>query len=220
MIDTSNYTYDTPVKIKILQPGLYLPEFSTYTPFESYASIEEVINIINRGIPVEFPKQSKEREISKKVEDLLFEYAEKQEQLKKKFGSVGTNIETAIDTIQEINESKITVEEETIEKNNHIFNMDDVYQRISRNLSNDNIEKMFDSDEFIDPEERIKKQTEERKSRERNLKRKKEALEQATMETDALRRLIQDAKFDFKQTSERFDDIELADPKVSDDDLF
>jgi hypothetical protein len=94
--------------------------------------------------------------------------------------------------------------------------MDDVTQRIARNLSADNIERLFDSDEFIDPEERLKKQTEERKSRERNLKRKKEALEQTTMETDSLRRLIQDAKFDFSQTSKRFDDIELADPKEKD----
>ena len=70
MVDTSKFTYDTPVKIKILQPGLYLPEFSTYTPFESYASIEEVINIMNRGIPVDFPQQSKEREISRKVEEI------------------------------------------------------------------------------------------------------------------------------------------------------
>jgi hypothetical protein len=216
MVDTSKFTYDTPVKIKILQPGLYLPEFSTYTPFESYASIEEVINIMNRGIPVDFPQQSKEREISRKVEDLLLDYAEKQEELKKKYGNVGTNIETALDTIQEINDSKITKEEEIIEQNNHIFNMDDVTQRIARNLSADNIERLFDSDEFIDPEERLKKQTEERKSRERNLKRKKEALEQTTMETDSLRRLIQDAKFDFSQTSKRFDDIELADPKEKD----
>ena len=164
MVDTSKFTYDTPIKIKILQPGFYLPEFSTYTPFESYASIEEAINIMNRGIPVEFPQQSKEREISRKVEDLLLDYAEKQEQLKKKFGNVGTNIETALDTIQEINDSKITKEEEIIEKNNHIFDMDDVYQRISRNLTVDSIDKIFDSDEFMDSDERLKKQTEERKS--------------------------------------------------------
>lgn len=216
MVDTSKFTYDTPIKIKILQPGLYLPEFSTYTPFESYASIEECINIMNRGIPVDFPQQSEAREISKKVEDLLFEYAEKQNELKKKFGNVGTNIETALDTIQEINESKVTKEEEIAEQESHIFKMDDVAQRIARNLRNDTIEQLFDSDEFIDPDERLKKQTEERKSRERNLKRKKEALEQTAMETDAIRRLIQDAKFDFKQTSDRFDDVELLDPKIKD----
>ena len=216
MVDTSKFTYDTPIKIKILQPGFYLPEFSTYTPFESYASIEEAINIMNRGIPVEFPQQSKEREISRKVEDLLLDYAEKQEQLKKKFGNVGTNIETALDTIQEINDSKITKEEEIIEKNNHIFDMDDVYQRISRNLTVDSIDKIFDSDEFMDSDERLKKQTEERKSRERINKLRKEALEQTSMETDAIRRLIQDAKFDFKQSSDRFDNIELADPKEKD----
>ena len=216
MIDTSKFTYDTPVKIKILQPGIYLPEFSTYTPFESYASIEEVINIINRGITVEFPQQSKEQEISKKIEDLLFEYAEKQDQLKKKFGNVGTDIETALDTIQEINDSKITPEEERVERDNHIFKMDDVNERIARNLRNDTIEQIFESDEFIDPDDRLKKQTEERKARERNLKRKKEALEQMSMETDALRRLIQDGKFDFQQNSNKFDDVEYADPKVRD----
>lgn len=155
MIDTSKFTYDTPVKIKILQSGIYLPEFSTYTPFESYASIEEVINIINRGITVEFPQQSKEQEISKKIEDLLFEYAEKQDQLKKKFGNVGTDIETALDTIQEINDSKITPEEERIECDNHIFKMDDVNERIARNLRNDTIEQIFESDEFIDPDDRL-----------------------------------------------------------------
>ena len=216
MVDTSKFTYDTPVKIKIVQSGIYLPEFSTYTPFESYASIEEVINIINRGITVEFPQQSKEQEISKKIEDLLFEYAERQEQLKKKFGNVGTDIETALDTIQEINDSKITPEEERNERDNHIFKMDDVNERIARNLRNDTIEQIFESDEFIDPDERLKKQTEERKARERNLKRKKEALEQMSMETDALRRLIQDGKFDFQQNSNKFDEVEYADPKVRD----
>ena len=94
--------------------------------------------------------------------------------------------------------------------------MDDVNERIARNLRNDTIEQIFESDEFIDPDDRLKKQTEERKARELNLKRNKEALEQMSMETDALRRLIQDGKFDFQQNSNKFDDVEYADPKVRD----
>lgn len=211
MVDTSKFTYDTPVKIKILEPGYYLPEFSTYTPFESYASIEQVINIINRGITVDFPAQSEKREISNKVEDLILDYIEKQNELKKKYGNVGTNIEIALDTIQEINDSKTSIEEQIKEKNDHIFNNDDIVERIYKNLRNESIDRIFDSDEFIESDERIKKEAVERKSRERNNKRKKEALDQISMETDALRKLIQDAKFEFDSSAQRFDQIELLD---------
>ena len=73
MVDVSKYNFDTPVLIRITDDvGTFVPELSTYTPLETYASISQVISIMNRtGIAIEFPKQSSEREISKKIEDLL-----------------------------------------------------------------------------------------------------------------------------------------------------
>ena len=57
-VDTSKFTIDTPVCIKVKTPGYWFPEFSTYSPLELYAPIEKVIAILNRGISVEFPQQS------------------------------------------------------------------------------------------------------------------------------------------------------------------
>ena len=67
MIDTSKFTLDTSVKIKIMTPGYYIQELSSYTPLECYCSIEKIIAILNRGIVIDFPQQHpKEQEISKK----------------------------------------------------------------------------------------------------------------------------------------------------------
>ena len=96
MVDTSNFTLDTPVKISIMQSGIYIPELQTYTPLVSYASLDEAISIMNRGIKVDFPQQEK-REISEKIEDILLSYQEKKEELRDKYGEVGTNIDKAID---------------------------------------------------------------------------------------------------------------------------
>ncbi len=40
MVDTSKFTLDTPVKISVMTPGIYVPELQTYTPLESYDSID------------------------------------------------------------------------------------------------------------------------------------------------------------------------------------
>ena len=49
-VDTSKFTIDTPICIKVKTPGYWFPEFSTYSPLELYAPIEKVIAILNRGI--------------------------------------------------------------------------------------------------------------------------------------------------------------------------
>ena len=75
-VDTSKFTIDTPVCIKVKTPGYWFPEFSTYSPLELYAPIEKVIAILNRGISVEFPQQSSKNEISNKIEELGGKYIE------------------------------------------------------------------------------------------------------------------------------------------------
>lgn len=210
MIDTSNFTLDTSVKIKIMVPGYYIQELKSYTPLESYATIENVISILNRGINIEFPQQGKEQEISKKIEEFLLKYVETQNKLKEKHGEVGTDVNKALDTVQEINDSKITPQDKINEANRHVFDFDDITQRIARNLQASEFDRVFESDFFVDADERIKNETEMRKSRERIQHKRHEALQQAAMETDTLRKLTQDGKFDFG------DDIELSDHSVND----
>ena len=52
-----------------MNSGIYVPELKTYTPLESYASIDDCISIMNRGIEITFPQQTK-NEITEK--DFLF----------------------------------------------------------------------------------------------------------------------------------------------------
>lgn len=212
MIDTSNFTLDTSVKIKILTPGYYIQELKSYTPLESYATIENIISILNRGLTIDFPQQGKEQEISKKIEEFLLKYVETQNKLKEKHGEVGTDVNKALDTVQEINDSKITPQDQIEEANRHIFDFDDITQRIAKNLQASEYDRVFESDFFIDADDRIKNETERRKSRERVQKKRHEALQQAAMETEALRRLTQDGKFDFSEN----DNIELSDHSVND----
>jgi chromosome segregation ATPase len=201
MVDTSKFDLDTPIKISIMTPGYYIPELQTYTPLKSYASIEEVINIMNRGIAVEFPQQEK-KEISEKIEDILLEYEEKKQSLKKKYGEVGSNIDKALETIQEINDSKVTLDEEIKEREDHIFDYSDVTNRVIRNLRDGFDSKILDA--LASPEDRIKTEEEKRKSRERVAARRKEALEMLSLETETLQKLSQ-GQYVF---DDRYDNIE------------
>lgn len=208
MVDTSKFNLDTPIKISIMTPGFYIPELETYTPLKSYASIEKVITIMNRGIKIDFPQQEK-NEISEKIEDFLLEYEEKKRSLKKKYGEVGSNVDKALEVVQEINNSKITVDEEREEKENHIFDYSDIAQRISRNLregvDNRMMEMISSSDDRIAEAEKI------RKSKERVAAIKKEALAMASLETDALCNLAQNGKFDLKDSEL---DMDYDDPST------
>ena len=194
MYDTSKLTLDTPVKIKIMESGIYVPELTTYTPLECYTSIDNCIAIMNRGVEIEFPQQEK-NEITKKIEDILLAYEEAKRQLKKSHGDVGTNIEKALNVVQEINESKLTEEDIQNEKDAHIFDFDDIANRIANNLQNDDdmfrFNAMFNNDkDIIDEAAKI------RHARERNKLRKKEALEIATLESQTLNRLSQMGQFE------------------------
>ena len=209
MIDTSSFTLDTPVKIKISTPGLYLPELETYTPCKSYASIEQVITIMNRGIAVEFPNQEK-KEISEKIEDILLDYKNRQIQLKKKFGDVGSNVDTAITTVQEINDSKISPEELRKEDEEHIFEYGDVVKRIVDDFNGPRPD-FANPDIYASGEDRIKKEKERREAKARIAAKRKAALELSKLETDTLRKLAQNANFDFDDS---IDELGLDTPTV------
>lgn len=195
-VDTSNFTLDTPVKIKILEPGVYVPELSTYTPLECYASIDQAITILNRGVEVEFPAQEG-REISIFIEDLLLSYEEKKQSIKKHYGEIGTNVTTALETIQSINDSKITPEEEKEYDESKIFEYTDVAERIVSNLRDGgefrHLTRLADNN----TEDVLEREKKERKARERNSIRKKEALELARLEAETFLKLMQDGKMDF-----------------------
>lgn len=198
MVDTSKFSLDTPVRIKIMQPGIYVPELSTYTPLESFASIDEAIAILNRGVEVNFPDQEN-REITLFIEDLLLDYQEKKNALKRTYGDVGTNVDSALSTIQDINDSSVPVEEKLVEEDSKIFFYDDVIDRIVRELR--------DGDDLADVRrlsaennigvDHIERERNLRKSRERNAARKKEALEIARLEAETFMKLSNDGKMSF-----------------------
>lgn len=198
MVDTSNFSLDTPVRIKIMESGIYIPELSTYTPLESFASIDEVIAILNRGVEVKFPDQEN-REITLFIEDLLLDYQEKKNELSKTYGDIGTNIDSALSTIQEINDSSVPVEEEIMEEESKIFYYDDIINRIVKDLR--------DGDDLADVRrlaaennsgvDHIERERKLRKSRERNAIRKQEALELARLEAETFLKLTNDGKMTF-----------------------
>ena len=204
MIDTSNFNLDTPVKINISEPGLYLPELETFTPARSYASIEQVITMLNRGINVKFPDQEK-NEIGEKIEEILLIYKERQASLKKKYGDIGSNVENAINTIQELNDSKISMEEKQQEIEEQIFEYDDVVKHIVTSFNNPSSMDFTNPDIYATGEDRIEREKERRKSRERIAAKRKAALEMAKLETETYKKLTQQGNFNFNDPAMQLD---------------
>ena len=183
MVDVSKYNFDTPVLIRITDDvGTFVPELSTYTPLETYASISQVISIMNRtGIAIEFPKQSSEREISKKIEDLLLDYNNKVKAAEDKGYFVEGDISNALNTIQYINDSKITEDEIKEEIEKHIFEYDDIILRIYEDLSGSELDRIFESEAYTQDKDILKESENRRKAEDRVHNFKKESLKQRSL---------------------------------------
>ena len=183
MVDVSKYNFDTPVLIKITDDvGTFVPELSTYTPLETYASISQVISIMNRtGIAIEFPKQSSEREISKKIEDLLLDYNNKVRAAEDKGYFVEGDISNALNTIQYINDSKITEDEIKEEIEKHIFEYDDIILRIYEDLRGSELDRIFESEDYTQDKDILKEAEKRRKAEDRVHNFKKESLKQRSL---------------------------------------
>ena len=183
MVDVSKYNFDTPVLIKITDDvGTFVPELSTYTPLETYASISQVISIMNRtGIAIEFPKQSSEREISKKIEDLLLDYNNKVKAAEDKGYFVEGDISNALNTIQYINDSKITEDEIKEEIEKHIFEYDDIILRIYEDLRGSELDRIFESEAYTQDKDILKEAEKRRKAEDRIHNFKKESLKQRNL---------------------------------------
>ena len=209
MIDVNTLTLDSRIRIKILTPGIYIPELHTYTPLQTFASIENIISILNRGIKIEFPQQEN-REISEKIEEILLDYNDRQNKLRAKHGLIGTNIDKALETVQEINDSKLTKREIAADQEGGVFEYSDVMQRVITNLRDTDNNKLFDT-AFSDPNvDKLKQAEEERKSRDRMAARRKEALEMAALEAETWKNLTEKGQFNF--TEDNSSDIDYIDP--------
>ena len=199
-LDTSNFTIDTPVLVSINKRGIYIPEVKGYTPIRCYIPIEKVITIMNRGIYVEFPNQSDQREISLKIEDTIYDYnLAKEEASKKKGVEVGTNVDNALDIIQDINETTKTKEVRDAEKESEsIFDYSEQTERIVKNLSNTDFMARVLSDDakYMTADERLEKAERDRKSRESLNRKKKMAYQDLSDQAAALNLLMQDAKYE------------------------
>ena len=199
-LDTSNFTIDTPVLVSINKRGIYIPEVKGYTPIRCYIPIEKVITIMNRGIYVEFPNQSDQREISLKIEDIIYDYnLAKEEASKKKGVELGTNVDNALDIIQDINETTKTKEVRDAEKESEsIFDYSEQTERIVKNLSNTDFMARVLSDDakYMTADERLEKAERDRKSRESLNRKKKMAYQDLSDQAAALNLLMRDAKYE------------------------
>ena len=199
-LDTSNFTIDTPVLVSINKRGIYIPEVKGYTPIRCYIPIEKVITIMNRGIYVEFPNQSDQREISLKIEYIIHDYnLAKEEASKKKGVEVGTNVDNALDIIQDINETTKTKEVRDAEKESEsIFDYSEQTERIVKNLSNTDFMARVLSDDakYMAADERLEKAESDRKARESLNRKKKMAYQDLSDQAAALNLLMQDAKYE------------------------
>lgn len=168
MVDVSKYTIDTPILIKIMYPiGVEIPELNTKIPLESYASIAQVISIMNRGLIVDFPKESEEHEISKKIEDIMLDYKEKAQIAEDKGYIVENHIDTALDTIQYMNNTSMSEAEQQEELDKHIFDYPEILNRIYNSLRGSELDRIFESEDFNRGKDRIKEAELQRKAYER-----------------------------------------------------
>lgn len=213
VIDTSKFTIDTPVCIKVKTPGFWFPEFSTYSPLELYAPISKVIAILNRGITIEFPQQSANNEISNKIEEIIIEYELKRQNAEKK-GYVDANkVDTAIEVIQEINDSNITLQDELREREKHLFDYSDITDRLVQNLNLQSMDRIFDSDDFISAEDRLRKMELARKHKEIIDKKRLQSRKMLVYEAEAINKLIIDAKWEEEDNiTNDLGDLPIIDP--------
>lgn len=179
-IDPSTINLDTRLHVKILSPaGQYLPEVSAYIPYESTIRVQTAIEIMNRGISIDFVGQSSKKEISKRVEDLILEYMEQVDRIREVKPYAGTDVNTALDVIQDINESRDICSLTTINDNDEdIFSYKEAADNIKKDLSDNTFRKIFSSDFYKkkngeDPfisEERKRKHEEALKERKKKVR--------------------------------------------------
>lgn len=188
------YTLNTPVYVSIHDRGVWFPEFEGYGPYQGYLCIEDVISIINRNVDVDFPKQSAEKEISNAIEEILLEYENKKLKLKEKRGiEVGTNIDTAMNYIQNYNDSIVHKTEEEKRDEDSLFDYSKTTKRIVENLSDTELmSKLYNDDNVasMNAEDRLKQADIRRKSEESVKKMRKQALDDLSSQTEVLNNLF------------------------------
>lgn len=226
-VDTSKFTLNTPVLVYIRERGIYIPEVKGYPPIRCFISIEDIITILNRGISVEFPNQSPKKEISLKIEEIMMDYNDEKEAASKERGmEVGTNITQAIKMIQDINDTKTSIdkENETLEDQKSIFDFTDRANKIMKNLSNSNfISKMLKDDPAkMSAEERLSRVDRDRKVKEEAAKYRKELLNEIAFQSESLDTLMENAKIspqelsydqlDFHESINDFDNFKKTKP--------
>lgn len=97
-------------------------------------------------------------------------------------------METALDVLQTINDSHESIQEELIERGKNIFFYNDITTRIVKGVSDVSLHRVFDSDDFVSSEDRIKNNEKMGKAQVRTAKYRKEACEYNTLEADTYRR--------------------------------
>lgn len=203
-------TLNSSVLIKVIRPsGLYIPELKTTVPLMQYSRVDYVIQMLNRGINVEFVND-KNNKISKAIENLIIEYEEKYNSMKDKmvFDNI-TDVSEAKQNIGIYNDEKINInkkEEESL--NNSIFNSHDESKKHLVTLNDVSFEEYASNiiKNRNNKDTDVIKEAEEKRTKEEKLKIKKKHIRDIIiLEGETYKKYVDDGYFESQYLDEHKD---------------
>lgn len=198
------------VLIKVIRPsGLYIPELKTTVPLMQYSRVDYVIQMLNRGINVEFVND-KNNKISKAIENLIIEYEEKYNSMKDKmvFDNV-TDVSEAKQNIGIYNDEKIDIDKKEEESlNNSIFNSHNESKKHLLTLNDVSFEEYASNiiKNRNNKDTDVIKEAEEKRTKEEKLKIKKKHIRDIIiLEGETYKKYVDDGYFESQYLDEHKD---------------
>lgn len=203
-------TLNSSVLIKVIRPsGLYIPELKTTVPLMQYSRVDYVIQMLNRGINVEFVND-KNNKISKAIENLIIEYEEKYNSMKDKmvFDNV-TDVSEAKQNIGIYNDEKIDIDKKEEESlNNSIFNSHNESKKHLLTLNDVSFEEYASNiiKNRNNKDTDVIKEAEEKRTKEEKLKIKKKHIRDIIiLEGETYKKYVDDGYFESQYLDEHKD---------------
>lgn len=203
-------TLNSSVLIKVIRPsGLYIPELKTTVPLMQYSRVDYVIQMLNRGINVEFVND-KNNKISKAIENLIIEYEEKYNSMKDKmvFDNV-TDVSEAKQNIGIYNDEKINIDKKEEESlNNSIFNSHNESKKHLLTLNDVSFEEYASNiiKNRNNKDTDVIKEAEEKRTKEEKLKIKKKHIRDIIiLEGETYKKYVDDGYFESQYLDEHKD---------------
>lgn len=203
-------TLNSSVLIKVIRPsGLYIPELKTTVPLMQYSRVDYIIQMLNRGINVEFVND-KNNKISKAIENLIIEYEEKYNSMKDKmvFDNV-TDVSEAKQNIGIYNDEKIDIDKKEEESlNNSIFNSHNESKKHLVTLNDVSFEEYASNiiKNRNNKDTDVIKEAEEKRTKEEKLKIKKKHIRDIIiLEGETYKKYVDDGYFESQYLDEHKD---------------